>query len=59
MMHELSGRSANPLVVFDCGSVAANLVESELLGHERGAFTGAVTAHEGAFDRSSWNIVLG
>jgi DNA-binding NtrC family response regulator len=39
-------------VVFDCGAVAANLAESELLGHERGAFTGAVTAHAGAFERA-------
>jgi DNA-binding NtrC family response regulator len=52
-MHELSGRAAAPLVVFDCGAVAANLVESELLGHERGAFTGAVSAHAGAFERAN------
>lgn len=52
-MHDLSGRASAPLVVFDCGAVAANLVESELLGHERGAFTGAVSAHAGAFERAS------
>jgi DNA-binding NtrC family response regulator len=40
------------MVVFDCGSVAANLAESELLGHERGAFTGAVSTHAGAFERA-------
>jgi transcriptional regulator with PAS, ATPase and Fis domain len=52
-LHSQSTRSEGPMVVFDCGSVAANLVESELLGHERGAFTGAVTAHAGAFERAN------
>lgn len=51
-LHEKSSRSGGPLVVFDCASVAANLAESELLGHERGSFTGAIGAHAGAFERS-------
>src|SRR5262249_16609004 len=49
VLHEEGARSDGPFVVFDCGAVAASLAESELLGHERGAFTGAVVAHEGAF----------
>jgi DNA-binding NtrC family response regulator len=52
VLHEQSSRAAGPFVVFDCGAVAANLAESELLGHERGAFTGAVNAHSGAFERA-------
>jgi transcriptional regulator with PAS, ATPase and Fis domain len=51
-VHQESARAEGPLVVFDCGAVAANLAESELLGHERGAFTGAVTGHAGAFERA-------
>jgi DNA-binding NtrC family response regulator len=51
-LHDHSARSAAPFVVFDCGAVAANLVESELFGHERGAFTGAVSTHAGAFERA-------
>jgi transcriptional regulator with PAS, ATPase and Fis domain len=51
-IHEQSPRAEGPLVVFDCGSVAASLVESELLGHERGSFTGAMTTHAGAFERA-------
>jgi DNA-binding NtrC family response regulator len=51
-LHEHSARAGGPFVVFDCGSVAPSLAESELLGHERGAFTGAVTAHPGAFERA-------
>ncbi len=52
-IHEHSPRSAAPFVVFDCGAVAANLAESELFGHERGAFTGAAAAHAGAFERAN------
>lgn len=52
VLHEQSARAPGPFVVFDCGAVAANLAESELLGHERGSFTGAVTAHAGAFERA-------
>jgi two-component system, NtrC family, nitrogen regulation response regulator GlnG len=51
-LHEEGSRASAPFVVFDCGAVAANLAESELLGHERGAFTGAVAAHAGAFERA-------
>jgi DNA-binding NtrC family response regulator len=51
-VHAESARAGGPLVVFDCGAVAANLAESELLGHERGAFTGAIGAHPGAFERA-------
>ena len=46
-IHELSPRSAGPFVVFDCGAVPPNLIESELFGHERGSFTGAVMMRRG------------
>lgn len=52
-VHAISSRKDGPFVVFDCGAVAPNLAESELLGHERGAFTGAVSAHRGAFERAN------
>lgn len=51
-IHDLSPRANGPFIVFDCGAVAKNLVESELLGHERGSFTGAVNQHVGAFERA-------
>jgi DNA-binding NtrC family response regulator len=51
-VHRLSPRADGPFVVFDCGAVAKNLMESELLGHERGSFTGAVNQHVGAFERA-------
>ena len=52
MVHQVSPRRDAPFVVFDCGAVAANLAESELLGHERGSFTGALGTHPGAFERA-------
>jgi DNA-binding NtrC family response regulator len=57
-LHTLSPRAKGPFVVFDCGAVAANLIESELLGHERGSFTGAVSAHAGAFERANGGTLL-
>lgn len=51
-LHEASPRAAGPFVVFDCTTVAATLVESTLFGHERGAFTGAVTSNAGLFEDS-------
>jgi transcriptional regulator with GAF, ATPase, and Fis domain len=52
-IHECGPRSAGPFVVFDCTAVPPNLVESELFGHERGAFTGASSARKGVFEEAS------
>jgi DNA-binding NtrC family response regulator len=51
-LHELSDRRERPFEVVDCGSMAPNLIASELLGHERGAFTGAHIERPGAFERA-------
>jgi len=49
-IHAASARKDGPFVVFDCGATAQNLLESELFGHERGAFTGAVDRRIGALE---------
>jgi transcriptional regulator with GAF, ATPase, and Fis domain len=57
-LHDLSPRSAAPFIVVDCGAVAGTLIESELFGHEKGAFTGAVSARQGAFELANGGTVF-
>jgi DNA-binding NtrC family response regulator len=52
-IHEASGRAAGPLVVVDCASLPESLFESELFGHEKGAFTGAQQARPGLVESAS------
>jgi len=49
-IHEESNRSEAPFVTIDCGALPEGLIESELFGHERGAFTGAISSRAGAFE---------
>jgi len=49
-IHDLSPRRGRPFVAVNCGAIPADLLESELFGHEKGAFTGAVVARKGRFE---------
>jgi DNA-binding NtrC family response regulator len=57
-LHTLSKRANAPFIVVDCGAVAGTLIESELFGHEKGSFTGAVAARQGAFELASGGTVF-
>jgi DNA-binding NtrC family response regulator len=51
-LHERSPRRAGPFVTLNCAAVPAELIESELFGHEKGAFTGAALRHTGKFEQA-------
>jgi two-component system, NtrC family, response regulator HydG len=57
-LHEEGTRGNGPFVVFDCTAVPPSLLESELFGHERGAFTGATATRRGVFEQASGGTLL-
>ncbi len=57
-LHVASPRRDGPLVVVDCGALPANLLESELFGHEKGAFTGATARRIGAFEEARGGTIF-
>jgi DNA-binding NtrC family response regulator len=57
-LHGASKRASGPFVVVDCAAIPPDLLESELFGHERGAFTGAVAARAGAFELADKGTVF-
>jgi transcriptional regulator with GAF, ATPase, and Fis domain len=57
-LHDLGARRAGAFVVVDCASLPASLLEAELFGHERGAFTGADRARAGAFERADAGTIF-
>jgi transcriptional regulator with GAF, ATPase, and Fis domain len=57
-LHLLSPRADKPFIVVDCGAVAGTLIESELFGHEKGAFTGASSARQGAFELAAGGTIF-
>ncbi len=57
-IHEASERRERPFLVVNCGALPDNLMESELFGHEKGAFTGAVSRHAGIFREAQGGTVL-
>ncbi|MEQ9364543.1 MAG: sigma 54-interacting transcriptional regulator, partial [Leptospirales bacterium] len=58
LIHQKSARNGRPFVATNCGALAESLVESELFGHERGAFTGATGTHCGLFEQANGGTVF-
>jgi DNA-binding NtrC family response regulator len=57
-IHRLSQRSGGPFIAINCAALTETLIESELFGHEKGAFTGAVERHAGCFEQANNGTVL-
>jgi transcriptional regulator with GAF, ATPase, and Fis domain len=57
-IHEFSHRSEGPLIKVNCGAIPETLVDSELFGHEKGAFTGAIVQKRGRFERADSGTIF-
>jgi transcriptional regulator with PAS, ATPase and Fis domain len=57
-LHQLSARSQGPFIKVNCGAIPENLMDSELFGHEQGAFTGAVAQKKGRFERADSGTIF-
>ncbi len=57
-IHQLSPRRENPFIPINCAAIPESLIESELFGHEKGAFTGAISRRKGAFEMSHGGTIL-
>lgn len=57
-IHEISQRKHNDLVIVNCGAIPEGIIESELFGHEKGAFTGAHEAREGYFEKANGGTIF-
>jgi len=57
-IHAHSTRSDKPFIVFDCGAVPDSLIESELFGHEKGSFTGAIMSRQGLFEMAQGGTIF-
>lgn len=58
VLHDISARAAKPFVAINCAALPANLIESELFGHEAGAFPGAIRARYGKFEHARGGTIL-
>lgn len=57
-LHERSQRAAGPFITLNCAAVPAELIESELFGHEKGSFTGAAARHVGKFEQAEHGTIF-
>ena len=57
-IHQFSPRASNPFIAVNCAALPSSILESELFGHEKGAFSGAVSQHIGHFERANSGTIL-
>lgn len=57
-IHKFSARKNKPFIIVNCGTLPANLIESELFGHEKGSFTGAITRRAGKFELADGGTIF-
>ncbi|QDE69332.1 sigma 54-interacting transcriptional regulator [Myxococcus xanthus] len=57
-IHQASARASGPFLTVDCGAIPGNLLESELFGHEKGSFTGAIQRRIGAFEEADGGTIF-
>ncbi|MFN3199657.1 MAG: sigma 54-interacting transcriptional regulator [Bradymonadia bacterium] len=57
-VHNASPRSKKPFVVLDCSAIPKDLIESTVFGHEKGAFTGAISSHKGVFEQAHGGTIF-
>ncbi len=57
-IHYSSTRSGNPIITVNCGAIPESLIDSELFGHEKGAFTGAISQRRGRFERADSGTIF-
>jgi DNA-binding NtrC family response regulator len=57
-IHKVSARRYKPFVIVNCGTLPANLIESDLFGHEKGSYTGAITKREGKFELADGGTIF-
>ena len=57
-IHKVSSRRYKPFIIVNCGTLPANLIESDLFGHEKGSYTGAITKREGKFELADGGTIF-
>jgi DNA-binding NtrC family response regulator len=58
LIHSLSKRKTKPLIIVNCGAIPEGIIESELFGHQKGAFTGAIESREGFFEMADGGTIF-
>jgi len=58
LIHSQSKRKTKPLIIVNCGAIPEGIIESELFGHQKGAFTGAIESRQGYFEMADTGTIF-